>query len=371
MKDTIAAEVLELAVQIQQIPAPTFYEINRAEFIRQKFSEQGLQDVSIDLLANVFARLPGKGNKPPLVLSAHLDTVFPAETDLTVTRSLERIAGPGVGDNSLGVAGLFGLIWSLTGGINSPAQTGLPGDIWLVANSGEEGLGDLRGMRRVVDRFQAKVCAYIILEGMALEQIYHRGLGVQRYRISAHTRGGHSWVDFGCPSAIHELAALINRITAIPVPGSPRSSMNIGVISGGTSVNTIASEARLELDLRSESPRVLKRMISQVEALVKDANRPGVEVRAEIVGSRPPGKISENHPLVQLAVKVLSSLKLESYLNIGSTDANIPLSQGLPAICIGLTHGSGAHTMSEAIQTSPVELGLRQLTEIVKGAFDL
>jgi di/tripeptidase len=112
-------------------------------------------------------------------------------------------------------------------------------------------------------------------------------------------------------------------------------------------------------------------MISQVEALVKEANRPGVDVRAEIVGSRPPGKISENHPLVQLAVKVLSSLKLESYLNIGSTDANIPLSQGLPAICIGLTHGSGAHTMSEAIQTQPVELGLRQLTDIVKGAFDL
>lgn len=371
MNDKIAQRVLDLAVEIQQIPAPTFHEGERAEFIQRKFIEQGLQDVSQDRMMNVCARLPGRGEKPPLIVSAHLDTVFPASTPLTITRSQDRIAGPGIGDNSLGVAGLLGLVWSLAPGETSSAQTELPGDVWLVANTCEEGLGDLKGMREIVDRFRDQVSGYIILEGMALEQIYHRGLGVQRYRISAHTSGGHSWVDFGCPSAVHELAALLTRITSISVPASPRSSLNVGVISGGTSVNTIAAEAHLELDLRSESPGVLNRMIKQVEGLVKAANRPEVDIRAEVVGSRPPGAISENHPLVRLAVKVLQEIGLQPFLNIGSTDANIPLSQGLPAICIGITHGSGAHTRDEVIQTPLVELGLRQLTGIVRGAFDL
>lgn len=199
---SLSARVLDLAVTIQQIPAPPFGEAQRAEFVRQRFAVEGLEAVSLDALGNVFACLPGSGRSKPLVVSAHLDTVFPFDTDLKVRREADRIFGPGIGDNSLGVAGLFGLLWALRQ--ERGDQPGLPGDLWLVANVGEEGLGDLRGIRAVVERFKDEPLAYLILEGMAFGQVYHRALGVQRYRITVRTEGGHSWVDYGRHSAIHE-----------------------------------------------------------------------------------------------------------------------------------------------------------------------
>jgi len=185
MDASLVAQVLDLAVQIQQIPAPTFYESGRAAFIQKQFVKAGLRDVQVDEIGNVYGRLPGAGQKPPLVVSAHSDTVFPASTDLQVRREKGQIHGPGIGDNSLGVAGLFGLLWGLRARLQgSSAELRFPGDLWLVANVGEEGLGDLRGMRVVVDRFGPQVLAYLVVEGMALGQIYHRGLGVKRYRIN-------------------------------------------------------------------------------------------------------------------------------------------------------------------------------------------
>ena len=198
---TINDRILDLAIQIQQIPAPTFNEGRRAVFIRNQFEAEKLTDIQVDSLGNVTARLRGSGFSPPVVVTAHSDTVFPIDTDLSISRKGDKIYGPGIGDNSLGVAGLFGLLWHL-----QERTTILPGDLWLVSNVCEEGLGDLKGMRAVIDRFKDQPLAYIVVEGMALGQIYHRGLGVQRYRISATTEGGHSWVDFGKPSAIHELA---------------------------------------------------------------------------------------------------------------------------------------------------------------------
>ncbi len=222
----------------------------------------------MDEVGNVYARLPGSGSSRPLVVSAHLDTVFPLSTDLHVTRrssnpgaaptnveglALSTVEGPGIGDNSLGVAGLFGLLWELNSSSAQIAGSTLPGDIWLVANVGEEGLGNLCGMRAVVDRFGDRPLAYLIVEGMALGQIYHRGLGVQRYRITVDTPGGHSWVDYGRPSAIHVLGEIIYRLSNLSLPRVPRTTLNIGTISGGTSINTIAAHAQLELDLRSVS----------------------------------------------------------------------------------------------------------------------
>ena len=202
---------------------------------------------------------------PAIIVTAHSDTVFPLDTDLTISYQPGTIHGPGIGDNSLGVAGLFGLLWQLR-----QSETTLPGDLWLVANVCEEGLGDLKGMRAVVDRFGDEPRAYIVVEGMALGQVYHRGLGVQRYRITAKGQGGHSWVDYGTPSAIHELATLVTRIAALKLPEKPRTTLNVGIISGGTSVNTVAAEASLQLDLRSEGREALASLIQQVETLVTD-----------------------------------------------------------------------------------------------------
>lgn len=359
---SLLERLLDLAVAIQQIPAPTFGEADRAAFVLERFNEEGLCDTSIDNAGNVYARLPGRGKAPPLVVSAHLDTVFPQETDLTVRREPGRIAGPGIGDNSLGVAGLLGLCWAL------PSRP-LAGDLWLVANVGEEGLGDLRGMRAVVERFSAEAKAYLVLEGMSLGQVYHRGLAVRRYEITARTAGGHSWVDAGKPSAVHELAALVQRLTSLELPPKPRTTLNVGVFSGGTSVNTVASEARCLVDLRSEEETSLEQLYLQVERMIQAANRPGVQVEAKVVGQRPAGGIPASHPLVRLATSCLEAVQIQPRLNIGSTDANLPLSRGLPTVCLGLASGGGAHTRGEFIETRSLRKGLMQLVCFVELAF--
>lgn len=370
---SLVSRVLDLAVQIQQIAGPTFEEEGRAAFIRDYYAHLRAANVSRDGVGNIYAHIPGKGKVPPVVVSAHLDTVFPRSIDLTTRRSAKQIFGPGIGDNSLGLAGLFGLFWALTeasskGGAKSP----LAGDVWLVANVGEEGLGDLRGMKAVVNRFQGEVQGYIVLEGMSLGYIYHRGLSVRRYRISVHTKGGHSWVDYGNPSAIQGLAELVVKLKDLDFPREPKSSLNVGVISGGTSVNTIAAEAHLELDLRSESAEILNKMSGQVENLVEQANLgagDGLRVEAEVIGERAGGEISPDHRLVRTAVECLAKNGIEARLNIGSTDANEPLSKGLPAICIGLTSGGGVHTVGEYINIEPVQRGLSALIDLVRALF--
>jgi acetylornithine deacetylase/succinyl-diaminopimelate desuccinylase-like protein len=354
--------ILDLAIEIQQTPAPTFAEGRRAALILERFQTEGLADATIDEIGNVYARLPGAEAGRPVVVSAHLDTVFPASTELKVKRSSDRIAGPGIGDNALGVAGLFGVLWILR-----QLRRNLARDLWLVANVGEEGLGDLRGMQAVVRRFKDQSPDFVILEGMALGQIYHRGLGVRRYRIMARTPGGHSWVDYGQPSAVHELAILANRILALALPVQPRTTLNIGKISGGISINTIAAEAHLELDLRSEDVQSLATLATRVETLVQQANRSGVEVTGELIGQRPVGALPRHHPLVRLAVNSLEAVGVSPCLNIGSTDANVPLSEGLPAVCLGLTTGNGAHTQNEYINTRPLAQGLRQVIGVLEG----
>jgi tripeptide aminopeptidase len=363
-------KLLDLAIAIQQIPAPTFHEAERAEFVRARFAQEELQDVEMDSAGNVYARFstnrpPSSIKRQPLILSAHLDTVFPANVDLSARHEPERILGPGIGDNSLGVAGLFGLIWKLR-----ERSLTLPGDLWLVANVCEEGLGNLRGMKAVVERFGHEPLAYIVVEGMAFGQVYQRGLGVRRYRLNVRTAGGHSWIDYGQPSAVHELTAISTRITALELPRSPRTTLNVGVISGGSSVNTIAAEAMLELDLRSESAATLDELARQVEQMVCSMQKPGVTIEFEVIGQRPWGELPAEHRLVKLAQDCLHSVGVEARLNIGSTDANLPLSLGLPAVTIGLTTGGKAHTVHEFINVDPLEKGLEQLVRLVSRAWD-
>jgi tripeptide aminopeptidase len=356
-------QLIDLAIQIQQIPAPTFEEKTRGEFVRSLFVKENLKDVAMDSIGNVLARLPGSDSSArPLIVSAHLDTVFPNRTSLQVRKEAGKVFGPGIGDNSLGVAALFGLLWSLR-----QRKIELKRDVWFVANVGEEGLGDLQGMREVVNRFGADVTGYLILEGLALGHVYHKGIGVQRYRIHVQTNGGHSWSDYGNPSAVHELAALVTKLTAMDVPSVPRSTMNVGTISGGTGVNVLASDAICELDLRSESPTALTKLIGQAERLIRSANREDVKVTFEIIGQRPAGEITENHPLIQLAVDCSQAQGLSATLTAGSTDANIPLSKGYPALVLGITTGGGAHTIKEFIDAEPVTKGMDVLVKFVEG----
>ncbi|MCC6297840.1 MAG: M20/M25/M40 family metallo-hydrolase [Anaerolineales bacterium] len=373
----LAERVIELAIQIQQIAAPTFEEGKRGEFVRGLFVREGLEEVEVDEVGNVYGRWtmddrprstvngPSSAVKP-LIVSAHLDTVFPRGTDLSIRREGGKVFGPGIGDNSLGVAALLGLLWGLRPSPPAPLPKGEGSrEIWFVANVGEEGLGDLRGMKAVVDRFGAGVQAYLVLEGMAFGSVYHRAIGVKRYRISAKTTGGHSWSDYGKPSAIHELSKLVVELTSMKLPESPRTTMNVGKISGGASVNVIASEASLELDLRSEGQESLAGLVSKVEEKVQSANQPEVEFEAEVIGARPTGEIGAAHPLIQLAQECIREQGLEPALTSGSTDANISLSRGYPALVLGITTGGGAHTTNEFINTGVVEKGLEQLVRFV------
>jgi len=357
-------QLAALAVEIQQVPAPTGAEAVRANWVERRFGQMKLADVSQDSLYNVYARVPGAKQAPALLVSAHTDTVFTANTDLSVRVDEEtgRIYGPGIGDNSAGVAALITLAEMLT---KLPAP---PVDIWLVANTGEEGLGDLRGMRAAMDRLDSVVGAAIVIEGMGLGRIVHRGLGSRRYRITAHAPGGHSWSDFGSASAIHVLVQLAADLTRLRVPETPRTTYNIGRIGGGRSVNTIAQEAWLELDVRSEETASLEQAVADVLEFVHNYQAPewlrrDVRVEATVIGDRPPGGIDAGHPLVQAAMAALRDVgrQDEPDLRISSTDANIPLSRGIPAVCVGITEGGGAHRLEEWLQKQPLGQGMRHL----------
>jgi tripeptide aminopeptidase len=266
----------------------------------------------------------------------------------------------------LGVAGLYGILWKLR-----ENNIELPGDLWLVANVGEEGLGDLKGMRKIMKRFGNDVSAYIILEGMAYGVIFHSGIGVRRFRITFKTQGGHSWNHYGDLSAIHESAKFITILTEINLKTDPKTTMNIGVISGGTSINSIAHSTTFELDLRSESEDEVKKLANHVLSLGKNFAKERLIIEFESVGNRPAGEISVDHPLVKIAADSLKAQgKKPNYVN-ASTDANIPLSLGFPSICIGVGNGGNAHTPEEFIQLDSIEKGLNHVHDVILNAFDL
>jgi len=359
-----SAALGQLCIDVQQIAAPTDDEGKRAAWVQAYFERIGLLDISIDEVANVYGRVAGVADAPALLVSAHTDTVFPLETDLTVRidEATGRVYGPGIGDNSTGVASLLALGETLQ---KLPPP---PTDIWLVANSGEEGLGDLRGMRAAIDQLAAKVGACIVLEGMGLKRVVHRGLGSRRFRITAKAPGGHSWSDFGTASAIHVLTRLAAELTLLQPPKQPRTTFNIGRIAGGTSVNTIAQEASLELDLRSEGQDVLQKIVKETLDIVQRYQssawrNQGVSIEVDTIGDRPSGEIEHDHPLVEAAFRSLmaSGVTPNYHLRISSTDANIPLSRDIPAVCIGVTEGGSAHRVEEWMNPKLLPVGMRHL----------
>jgi acetylornithine deacetylase/succinyl-diaminopimelate desuccinylase-like protein len=361
--NTLAEELLNEALAIQAIPAPTFEEHVRAEYVRSRMNELGMQDIEQDEVGNVYARTPGSDPARPAVLvSAHLDTIFPAGSDLTTYHDQEggKIYGPGLGDNSLGVTALIALAGQLRlYGIVPLA------DIWWVATVCEEGLGDLQGMRHAFMRLKERCGIAIILEGIGLGRIYNAGLGVRRLRIMVKGPGGHSWLHAERPSAIHHLLRLGSALVdEIRPPTDPRSSFNIGLIEGGTSINTRAPEASLSIDLRSVSAAVLATLETRINDITARFSRmPGLEVTTQVIGSRPSAALSPAHPLVRASQAILEHVGYPTpALETGSTDANIPLAGGMPAVCIGLTTGGNAHSTGEFIDTAPLPVGMRQLT---------
>ncbi len=348
--------VVEEAVRIQQIPAPTFDEAQRASYISEQFQKLNLTDVSIDDVHNVYGRIVGKSSDTGILILAHTDTVFPADTDLTIKRTGQHIYGPGLGDNSMGVAGLLGLAKALTDTGHQPDC-----DLWFVANSCEEGLGDLIGAKAAFTKLQSKIDAVINLEGLAFGHIYNAGIAVHRLHIKAEADGGHSWLHYGRPSAIHGIMELGSRICNIDVPSQPRTTYNIGMVDGGHAINAIGTKASLWLDMRSVSPAALNTLRDQVYALIKEIEHSGLRFEVDVVGDRPAGSIADTHVLVQGAQSTLMELGIRGVLEIGSTDGNVPLSHGCPTVTIGITRGGNAHRLDEFIETDPVKSGMKQL----------
>jgi tripeptide aminopeptidase len=363
----ILDRVIDETIAIQQIASPTFDERRRAEYVYKRFL--GLADVEIDAVNNVYGRLPGADpNLPALLITAHTDTVFDASTPLAVQRENKRIYGPGIGDNSLGVAALLALADLLR---DQP----LPADIWFVANSREEGLGDLGGMRAAYEKLAPRLGLALVIEGIAFGRVYHAGIAVRRLQITCRTPGGHSWLHFGRPSAIHGLMRLGAQITFLETPQVPRTTYNIGVIEGGRSVNSIAADASMLLDMRSEDRDTLATLEQKVMSLIDSCRAPELDFEVKVVGDRPAGDLSISHPLVQMARHALEVVGVQPVFEAGSTDANVPLAAGLPAVTVGITHGGNAHRLDEYMETGSILDGLWQLfllaTSAASGRIDL
>jgi tripeptide aminopeptidase len=354
--------LINRTIAIQSIPAPTFSEGARAAWLHKELSKLGHGLPEQDPIGNIYYRLPG-GKNPPLIITAHLDTVFPMETSLDIRRTADMLRGPGVGDNSLSLAVLLELADECSG-------IDLPGDVWLVADVGEEGLGNLIGMRHVVSKFGDEVTAYIVLEGMSLGHIYHKGLSVRRFRVSAEGPGGHSWIHSNRPSTIHTLVRISEALLNIELPDSPKTTLNIGIFHGGTTINSIANQAYFEIDLRSETEQALDDLTRNVTDILSSSVPKEIMIKTEGIGERPGGTLPLDHPLIEAAKEALEFAgETNVVFEVGSTDANIPLSMDLPAICIGITYGGGAHSLDEYIEIPPISRGYKSLMQLIHLAF--
>jgi acetylornithine deacetylase/succinyl-diaminopimelate desuccinylase-like protein len=285
----------------------------------------------------------------------HLDTVFPRGTDLSVKRQDGRLAAPGLGDNSISIAAALGIAQALAA---SGVQTG--GDLYFAATTGEEGLGDLKGMRALMPELRDRVGAVLIVDGFTLGRIVHEAVGSRRYKVTYTSRGGHSWAHFPSPSAIHILGRAIADISRLEVPAEPKTTFNIGVITGGTTVNTIAAEADMLVDMRSLDRQCLMDLERRVLAIVERQAADGSgRATLEMVGDRPAGVIPADHPLVRTCGAIYKAFGIATYSKPASTEANIPLAMGIPAVCVSVTRGDNEHRLDEYIETGPLPTGLK------------
>jgi acetylornithine deacetylase/succinyl-diaminopimelate desuccinylase-like protein len=350
-------QTIDEQARLCEIPAPPFKEAARAEAYRRAFAAQGLKNVRIDAVGNVIGERPGLAARPNVVLSAHLDTVFPEGTDVRVKRSGTRLAGPGIGDDCRGLAVVLAALRAL-----NESQVRTPGTITFVGTVGEEGLGDLRGVKHLFDReLRGRIDSFISVDG-AGSGVTHGAVGSRRYRITVKGPGGHSYGDFGVSNPAHALGRAIARIAEFQVAADPKTTFNVGRIGGGTSVNSVPFEAWMEVDMRSEDAAALKTLDASFHraldaALAEEHARWGgrgrLQMERALVGDRPAGRVPESAPIVQAAVAATRAAGLPISLSASSTDANYPISLGIPAVTVdGGGTGDGAHALEETFDST-------------------
>lgn len=344
---------------ITEVPAPPFGEGARSDTVAALWRELGLA-VEVDELGDVIAELPG-GEGPRVLLAAHLDTVFPSGTDVRV-RELDdgRWAAPGVADDGAGLAVLTVLAEEVVAG-----RVGRRPRLLLAATVGEEGLGDLRGARRVVTDHGDRVDMFVAVDG-GLGQVVPEAVGSRRIEARFLGRGGHAWGDRGAPSAVHAMGDAIHALSRLPLPAEPASSLNVGLAAGGSSVNAIAERASLTVDLRSVDPRVLVLLVDRLEQRLRSvARRHRVELELETVGDRPAGRTADER-LVAAARAALKRVGVEPKVAASSTDANAAVAAGVPAIGFGVGRGGDAHRASEWLDPASLSVGWRALTHLLE-----
>jgi acetylornithine deacetylase/succinyl-diaminopimelate desuccinylase-like protein len=345
--------ILEQQQSICEIPAPPFKEADRAAELKRRFEALGLINVRIDGEVNVIGERPGSGSGPTVVISGHLDTVFPEGTDVEVQREGTRFTAPGIADDCRGLAVILGVARSL-----ADTRVKTPGTILFVGTVGEEGAGNLRGVRYLFEKeLHGKIDYFISVDGAGLG-VTSRAVGSHRYRVHFAGPGGHSYGAFGMPSPIHAMGRAIALIDEIRVPRDPKTTFNVGIVSGGTSVNSIAADASMDVDLRSESPEALATLDRQFHAALDSAlaaernrwsdSRAPLEIAIDTIGIRPTGAQSDTARIVRVAVTAGKSLGFSPRTGASSTDSNIPISLGVPAITIdGGGKSRGSHSPDE------------------------
>jgi acetylornithine deacetylase/succinyl-diaminopimelate desuccinylase-like protein len=369
--------IMDWQAELVAIPAPPFGEQPRAGWLSARFAEAGLSAVEADAIGNVFGwlpatRLPVESTGPVVVLSAHLDTVFPAGTPLKPAVDGDRLEAPGACDNGAGLVGMLAIAHALV-----KAKVELPVPLVFLGNVGEEGEGDLRGMRHLYQSVLAgRIAAHIVLDGAGADSAVTQALGSRRYRVTVTGPGGHSFTDAGTPNPIAALASALAVLAEAQVPDEPRTTLNLGTIHGGTSVNSIPESAQASIDFRSTSPDELLRLEVALHRAVEDAiDRANAQAKSrathgrgllnfaiDLIGDRPAAQLPSGSPLLEALSAVDRHLGLRTDMRLGSTDANIPLSLGIPALSIGAGgDGGGAHTLAEWYSARDRETGLKRV----------
>jgi acetylornithine deacetylase/succinyl-diaminopimelate desuccinylase-like protein len=359
--------------RITEIPAPPFQEAQRAAAVKALLGEAGLT-AQIDKAGNVIGELRGVNEKEIVVIAAHLDTVFPPGTDVKVRHDGSRMAAPGISDNGTGIVALLALARAVQFAHLKSQRT-----ILFVGDVGEEGEGNLRGMRAVVEPYRAKLKAVVVLDGSGTDHVTTKALASRRLEALITGPGGHSWSDFGIPNPINALVRGSVRFINTKVPATPRTTFNIGQIEGGTSVNSVPHEARLKVDIRSESEDELTRLESALRECIaagvrdesgsaRDRSKGKLEWKVELLGSRPGGELPADSALLSALRAADEAVGNQSRVERSSTDANIPLSLGIDAISIGAGgNGGGAHSLQEWYDAAGREAGLKRALLTILG----
>ena len=347
---------VDMTMRICEVPSPTGLEHERARFVASLLEQRGYTP-EIDDVSNVYARRGDRGG-PILLVDAHTDTVFPAGTEIVATRKDGWLYGPGIGDNSLSVASMITAIDVL-----DKLEIETPVDIVFGGIVGEEGLGNLRGARAAAERFRSELGAVLVIDGRH-QGVTHVAVGSNRWKVTVSGPGGHSFGAFGTPSAIHGICRIAAAIADLEVPTDPKTTFNVGVIEGGTSVNTIAAEATAIVDMRSTDANALAELSAKVKEIIETRAGEGLETSIEVVGERPAGSIPKDDRFVQLAAETVRWLGKEPDFRASSTDMNIPLSLGIPAVGVGISYGERTHTIHEHIPIEPIPDGVAQVVRL-------